>query len=147
MVGGVLGTILSNSAGKLVDGIGNALDKNITSTEERMQAKAEITKIATDLMDSLTKEASTVIQVEASGNWLQRSWRPITMLIFVFIVVYSKFVGPAFNLPVPKLEVQFWELLKYGIVGYVGGRSVEKITGTILNNVNIVPGRKRKKNE
>ena len=68
-----------------------------------------------------------IIVAEAKGNWLQRSWRPILMLSFGFIVIYVKFIGPLFGLPIPTLEVEFWELLKIGIGGYVVGRSAEKI--------------------
>ena len=37
------------------------------------------------------------------------------MLAFGFIVIYVKFIGPLFNLPIPELEIEFWDLLKIGI--------------------------------
>ena len=72
-----------------------------------------------------------VILAEAKGNWLQRSWRPILMLSFGFIVIYVKFLAPVFYLTIPELEIEFWELLKIGIGGYVVGRSAEKISKNI----------------
>ena len=72
-----------------------------------------------------------IIVAEAKGNWLQRSWRPILMLAFGFIVIYVKFVAPLFNLQSPELENEFWNLLQLGIGGYVIGRSAEKIAGNI----------------
>jgi hypothetical protein len=68
-----------------------------------------------------------IIVAEAKGNWLQRSWRPILMLSFGFIVIYVKFVGPLFNLRIPVLEDEFWTLLQIGIGGYVVGRTGEKM--------------------
>ena len=71
------------------------------------------------------------IIAEAKGNWLQRSWRPILMLSFGFIVIYNKFAAPLFGWPIPILEGEFWTLLQIGIGGYVVGRSAEKIADKI----------------
>ena len=72
-----------------------------------------------------------IILAEAKGNWLQRSWRPILMLAFGFIVIYVKFLAPLFDLKIPELENEFWNLLQLGIGGYVIGRSAEKISQNI----------------
>jgi hypothetical protein len=53
------------------------------------------------------------------------------MLTFGFIVIYVKFIAPLFNLTTPELEIEFWELLKIGIGGYVVGRSAEKISKNV----------------
>ena len=68
-----------------------------------------------------------IILSESKGNWIQRSWRPILMLAFGFIIIYCKFLALLFSLPVPELEPEFWNLLQLGIGGYVVGRSGEKI--------------------
>ena len=49
------------------------------------------------------------------------------MLAFGFIVIYVKFVAPLFDLAIPELENEFWNLLQIGIGGYVIGRTGEKI--------------------
>ena len=72
-----------------------------------------------------------IIIAEAKGNWLQRSWRPILMLSFGFIVIYNKFAAPLFGWTIPVLEGEFWTLLQIGIGGYVVGRSAEKIADKI----------------
>jgi hypothetical protein len=38
-----------------------------------------------------------------------------------------------FNLPIPELEIEFWDLLKIGIGGYVVGRTGEKMMTTYVN--------------
>ena len=69
-----------------------------------------------------------IIVAEAKGNWLQRSWRPILMLSFGFIIIYTKFISQlSAHLITPVLEPEFWSLLEIGIGGYVIGRSGEKI--------------------
>jgi hypothetical protein len=82
----------------------------------------------------LQKLQTEIVLAEANGNWLQRSWRPILMLAFGFIVIYVKFIAPLFQLPIPPLENEFWNLLQLGIGGYVVGRSAEKIAGNITIN-------------
>jgi hypothetical protein len=82
----------------------------------------------------LKQAQSKIIEAEAkSEHWITSAWRPITMLVFVFIIANNYILVPyfqAFGLKVPSLELnqQMWELLKIGIGGYIVGRSAEKIT-------------------
>ena len=67
-----------------------------------------------------------IIVAETQANsWLTRSWRPITMLTLVAIVVISQFT--AMEVP-PDL----WFVIKLGLGGYVGGRSVEKSVASVV---------------
>ena len=75
-----------------------------------------------------------IIGTEAKGKWLQRSWRPILMLAFGFIVIYVKFLAPLFDLRIPELENEFWNLLQLGIGGYVIGRTGEKMMNSYADS-------------
>jgi len=95
-------------------------------------AQKELTaKVIAYSENEITKRVS-VIKAEANGeSWLQRNWRPLTMLTFVFIIAnnyilfpyISLFGGTATALDIPP---DMWDLLKLGLGGYVVGRSVEK---------------------
>jgi hypothetical protein len=126
--------ILKWFTGGLVKEVGNVIDKLFTSEEERLKAKNEIFKVLQEQQLELQKLQTEIIVTEANGNWLQRSWRPILMLAFGFIVIYVKFIAPLFSLPIPPLEDEFWNLLQLGIGGYVVGRSVEKVAKNITIN-------------
>jgi hypothetical protein len=117
--------------GDIFKKVGDSIDKLITSDEEKLILKNELQKMF--ISESLKSQElqSEIIKTEAKGNFLQRSWRPILMLAFGFIVVYSKFIAPAFGLPNTVLEGEFWGLLNLGIGGYVIGRSAEKIVQTV----------------
>jgi|TARA_R110000822_G_scaffold296350_1_gene418764 hypothetical protein len=117
--------------GSVIKDLMSGLDKLFTSKEEKIIAENAIKQILLQKQLELQKMQTDVIITEAKGNWLQRSWRPILMLSFGFIVIYVKFIGPLFGLPIPPLELEFWELLKIGIGGYVVGRSAEKIANNI----------------
>ena len=111
--------------------IGKVVDDLFTSEEERIAAKNKILQVIKEKELELQKMQTDIIIAEAKGNWLQRSWRPILMLSFGFVVIYVKFIGPLFGLAIPELENEFWNLLQIGIGGYVVGRSAEKIADKI----------------
>tara|TARA_A100000171_G_scaffold7009_1_gene5395 strand:- start:476 stop:868 length:393 start_codon:yes stop_codon:yes gene_type:complete len=116
----------------IIGAIGKVIDNLFTNDEERIKAKNEVFQILKEKELELRKMQTEVIVTEAQGNWLQRSWRPILMLGFGFIVMYNKFFAPAFNLPNAELENEFWNLLQLGVGGYVIGRSAEKIAKDVI---------------
>lgn len=80
-----------------------------------------------DYEKRLLDAQSNIIVAEAQGqSWIQRSWRPITMLTFLGLVVLDSF-GWLAN----PLAPQAWTLLQIGLGGYVAGRSLEKIAPQI----------------
>lgn len=132
---GKLWDFISGPANSLVGSIGGIIDDLVTSDEERLAVKQELVRLEHDFQKAImaadvefAREQSKVLQVELSGNWLQRSWRPILMLTFGLVVIYSFVIGPMFGLPtVVPIPERFWNLLTVGIGGYVFGRSAEKI--------------------
>ena len=91
--------------------------------EAQMAAASQVMDYQKQLLDSQTQ----IVKAEAQGNsWLQRSWRPITMLTFLVLVVCDAFGWLPF-----RLASDAWGLLKLGLGGYVVGRSVEKVAGPV----------------
>ncbi len=113
--------------GSVVEDLLGGLDNLFTSKEEKIKAENVIKQILIQKELELQKMQTEIIVTEAKGNWLQRSWRPILMLAFGFIVIYVKFLAPLFDLRIPELENEFWNLLQLGIGGYVIGRTGEKM--------------------
>lgn len=56
---------LKGSLGNIVTAVGDAIDKNVTSDEERLKAKAELEKIVSDHALNLEKEVTTRIELQA----------------------------------------------------------------------------------
>ena len=73
-----------------------------------------------------------IITAEAkSEHFLVAAWRPITMLVFVFIIANNYIIYPYLSLfwgNAPSLTIppDMWDLLKLGIGGYTVGRTLEK---------------------
>ena len=103
--------------------------------------KNELSEIVLNSLNQLHENQQSIIALEAKGNWLQRSWRPILMLSFGFIVIYAYFIEPAFidtQSPISEsLNDNFWGLLKIGMGGYIIGRSAEKISQTVTSNIDM----------
>lgn len=130
--------ILEFFGANVIGDIGKVIDNLFTSDEERLEARNKIMQVLKEKELELQKLQTDVIIAEAKGNWLQRSWRPILMLSFGFIVIYTKFISQlAPQLITPVLEPEFWSLLNLGIGGYVIGRSGEKIAAIVANKITI----------
>jgi hypothetical protein len=118
--------------GKIGDLLGKVIgvvDDVITSDEERLALKAPLFEMQAKVLalvlagEKQMLDAQTqIVQAETqSDNWLTRMWRPLTMVTFVVVSVLSwSQLGP----PMPE-----WmeEMIKLGLGGYLGGRSLEKI--------------------
>jgi hypothetical protein len=116
----------------LIKPVTELVDNLHTSDEERLEAKGVLLELQTSLMSQtlayeqkLAESQASIIVAEAtSSSWLTTSWRPITMLCFVFLIMYSQFTGMS-------IPPDLWTVLKIGLGGYLGGRSVEKSVGAI----------------
>ena len=114
------------------------IDNLHTSTEEKLQLRNELVSIqnsfAIQVLDyekQLMQQQASIIKAEATGSsWLQRNWRPITMLTFLVLVVCD-----SFGLLVFRLADQAWTLLQIGLGGYVIGRSLEKVVPQIIGRM------------
>ena len=141
----LLTKLLKGSANDLASNISNIVDNFVTSDADKLKAKKEITNVVLTNLTEIADYQKEVLVTELQGNKLQRNWRPIVMLMFAFIVVYSKFIAPAFSLPNTNLESDFWELLRLGIGGYVIGRSAEKISKIVTKNTDLTFIKKKKR--
>lgn len=116
--------------GGAIKPITDLIDNLTTTDEEKATLKNELVKIQNSMtmkvleyQSKLLDSQTRLIEAEAKGqSWLQRNWRPITMITFLVLVVCDSFGILAF-----RLSNQAWLLLQIGLGGYVVGRSGEKI--------------------
>jgi len=122
--------------GGLVAPVTKLIDELHTSGEEKGRLVNALTKIENEMSakvldyeSKLVESRTKIITAEAKGqSWLQRNWRPITMLTFLVLVVCHYAGVLAF-----PIAPEMWGLLKLGIGGYVIGRSAEKIAPSIMS--------------
>lgn len=111
----------------LVGEITSVVNTLSVSSKEKKQIEADLIAAVARQEEALSRSRADIIGAEAQGNWLQRSWRPVVMLVFAAIVL----AGTFFDLPILADTSRFWDLLEIGIGGYVIGRSAEKITSRL----------------
>lgn len=102
------------------------IDKLIPDKAEAAAAKARLFELQ---QQGELQELDITIKgllAELQGNWLQRSWRPILMLVFTYIIFHNYVVVPIFGAPVAVIPPDMWTLLKIGVGGYIAGRTLEK---------------------
>ncbi len=119
-------TAIAAAAAPLLKGLFNVIDKSVEDKDEAARIKSKLQEMVLTGQMKEIEEAAGVIIAEAGGeSWLQRSWRPMTMLTFVALIV-AKWLGFTDAGVTEAVEVQLLEIIKIGLGGYVIGRSVEK---------------------
>ncbi len=145
LFGGFLTKVLGSGIKETVDSIGNAIDK-IDKSDEKLDIQLKYKKLLMEIEGSylnyenkLLEGQTKIIESEAKGeSWLQRNWRPMLMCICMVIIFMNYVLVPIFNVTPAILDDHIWGMMQLGIGGYVGGRSLEKISenlGPVLFNV------------
>lgn len=117
----------------IISPITTLIDDLNTSDEEKLTLRNKLQEMnlryqakLIEYDSQLLKAQSNIITAEAKGDsWLQRNWRPITMITFLILICLDSF-GILAN-PLPP---DAWTVLKIGLGGYIVGRSGEKIVKT-----------------
>lgn len=137
---------LSGIVTNVIKPIGEVVDNIHTSKEEKMLVEKELEKIKNDLVlavldfnkEELESKKEVLVAEAKSENFITSSWRPITALVFTFIIANNYIIAPyseaLFGIKVMfDIPPQMWELLKLMIGGYVLSRGVEKTTEKLKN--------------
>lgn len=133
-------SLFSSGAAKLVDSFGSAIDKLVTSDEERAALKIKLKKVVNDhskeqldALASYDKEVtSRHVNDMKSDSWLSKNIRPITLAFLIGATVLLAYLS-IFLLPPEKADqvLPWLELLKVLdvtiITFYFGSRGMEKI--------------------
>ena len=112
----------------LVSAVGEIVDRLTLPGREKKQLKTDILQLLIAVEEKTITEQAAAIREEARGNWLQRSWRPIVMLVFTLIILAGTFL----NLPILADTSRFWDLLEIGLGGYIIGRGSEQLVSSLL---------------
>lgn len=134
-MGNFIGKILGKGASETVTAIGDAIDK-IDNSDEKLELQLKYKQLLIDiegaylnyenkLLDNQTK----IVEAEVKGfSWLQNNWRPLLMMVCIYIIFNNYVLVPYFKIPMVILDNNIWNLMEMGVTGYVAGRSLEKIS-------------------
>ena len=118
---------------ELISPVTDLIDNLHTSDAERLEAKAKLLQVQTEVANRMldyeaalvTAQRDTIVAEATSESWLTRTWRPITMLCFVCIVMYGYITGT-------EIPQELWTVITIGLGGYVGGRTLEKTVPSVI---------------
>ena len=114
-------------AAELVDNLHTSKEEKLSLVNQLAQIENNVKMKTLEIQSELIKAQSQVIVAEAQGqSWMQRNWRPLTMLVFLGLVVLDSFAILA-----NPLSKEAWTLLQIGLGGYVLGRSYENSKGQV----------------
>lgn len=115
--------------------LGKVVGNLFPDPEQKARAEAEMMKTLLAHQAEIEGAAAKIIQTEAaSQHWLAANWRPLTMIVFVALIVARWFGWAAPNLSEAEY-IKLWSIVEFGLGGYVVGRSVEKIAPTIAGAI------------
>lgn len=120
-------SLITAIAGPLLD----IIDKIVPDKGQAAEIKSALSTQLLSNNSEISKAASEVIVAEAKGeSWLQRNWRPMAMLWFLFLIGAYWFGFAAVGMATSTVD-QMFTLVQIGLGGYVGGRSLEKVANAI----------------
>lgn len=130
----LLGKILKKSGGLLIEKIGNAIDKNVTSQEEKGKLKNEFTDIINNFVENNQQQVTERLRIDmSSDSWLSKNIRPLSMIFTTLVIsLFAVFHKNIANFEIDKSYVDLFKsllVLQYSF--YFGMRGVEKITDLI----------------
>lgn len=138
----IFGDILSSGVDKVVDSVGNAIDKLVTSDEEKLQLKNELANIEVQAKLAAQKQADdaeVALEKEITGRWvadstsddlLAKKVRPFALVYLLLATTFIIFIDSTayFNFDVKEVYVDLVQALLLLVFGaYFGGRTLEKV--------------------
>ena len=75
----------------VVGAVGEVIDRLTLPAREKRQLQVDLLGLLAEHEKEMARSRSAAVVEEARGNWLQRSWRPLVMLVFALIVLVGTF--------------------------------------------------------
>ena len=139
---GFLSSLFSDGVSNVVTALGDAIDKNVTSDQERLQLRNELAKIQSDTiakqgdLDIQLEEEITKRQNSDNEHLITRLMRPVSLFfvltMFCFISIADINILTIKDAYIPVYET----LLVTMVVALFGSRGAEKVTKIIKGSNN-----------
>jgi hypothetical protein len=122
----MFGTIM-DLLGKIAGPVAQRLFPGQEQETKRLELQQALQLAVLAQATEIEKAAAEIVKAEVQGQgWLQRTWRPLTMLTFVGLIVARWLGWSAPNLSQAE-ALKLWDIIELGLGGYVIGRTAEKL--------------------
>ena len=139
--------IFTSATAKVVDSVGEAVDRNLTTDHERLKIDLEVQKVMAEVqkevLDAARQEQTELTERlkadQKSDSWLSKNIRPMA-LIFLTVVTSIFTAITLFDESVDIAVLSLWvglytTLLVAAYSFYFGSRGLEKIAGTVATGL------------
>jgi len=126
---GILTTILSGGANKLVESVGGVLDNLVTTDEEKLEAKRKLKELILSHEAEMQKNVTDRWAADMnSDSWLSKNVRPLVLIFLVISTILMIFIDAGtIAFTVEEKWTDLLQLVLITVIGaYFGGRSLEK---------------------
>lgn len=130
--------IVQAIAGPILAPVFGIIDQAVPDKDLAATLKADIQKAVIDVQLKTIESQKDIIVAEAQGgSWLQRTWRPMFMVLLMgslIVSVVGGMLGYGADIAAgwDSINDSAWTLMQIGLGGYIGGRTVEKTAKTII---------------
>lgn len=133
--------VLSGGVDKIVDSVGAAIDRNVTTDHERLKIQNELTQLKLNAQANAAKleaELETKMEESVTARWqadmasdepIAKRVRPYSLVYLLVVVSLLSFTdGNLGTFAVKEVYIDLFQALLLLVFGaYFGGRSLEKI--------------------
>ena len=133
--------VLSGGVDKIVDSVGAAIDRNVTTDHERLKIQNELTQLKLNAQANAAKleaELETKMEESITSRWqadmssdepVAKRVRPYSLIYLLVVVSLLSFTdGNLGTFAVKEVYIDLFQALLLLVFGaYFGGRSLEKI--------------------
>ena len=116
----------------IFNGISGIANKLIPDKDKRIEFEAQLNQKLIEFEGAMIKYMKEIIVAEATGNWFQRSWRPIGALSCFAIMINAELIAPYLRsilgdrIPQFAVRPEMWAFFTAFLTTYGIGRSYEK---------------------
>lgn len=110
----------------ILGAVASIVDKIIPDPAAAADAKLKLLELEQKGALAPMMEASKILVAEAQAGGITARWRPIVMLVFTALIVARWMGFSAPGITEPEI-MKLWNIVEFGLGGYVVGRSGEKI--------------------
>ena len=133
--------VLSGGVDKIVDSVGAAIDRNVTTDHERLKIQNELTQLKLNAQANAAKleaELETKMEESVTARWqadmasdepIAKKVRPYSLIYLLVVVsILSVIDGNLLTFTVKEVYVDLFQALLMLVFGaYYGGRTIEKV--------------------
>ena len=128
--------IIQNLIPQSIEKTMRIIEAKVSDTTITEQIRAELYRDMFKRDSILMRAQASIISAETEGSsWMQRSWRPITMFVFL-LMLFLYWIGlvPDYLETNTAAVDKVFGLLQVGIGGYIGSRGIEKVAQTFAQS-------------